>query len=110
MVCVKVVSSVTALIEKFKALRRLSRYIILFIKYPRSNSLRMAAILSDENFKCIFLNKIDKIPIRISMKFVPMIPIDNKPEMVQVMAWRLFGVKPLLELMLTQLTDAYMRY
>ena len=47
--------------------------------------------------------------IRISLMFVPKGPIDNKPALVQVMAWRRTGNKPLPESMLTQLwTDAYM--
>ena len=35
------------------------------------------AILADDNFKCIFLNENDRIPIKISLKFVPRSPIDN---------------------------------
>ena len=50
-----------------------------------------------------------RIPIRSSQKFVPRSPIDNKPAMVQVMAWRQTDDKPLPEPMLTQFTDAYMR-
>ena len=45
---------------------------------------KMVAILTDENFKCIFLNENDRIPIRISLKFVPRSPIDNKSALVQV--------------------------
>ena len=48
----------------------------------------MAAILSDDIFKHIFLNEDDKIPIQMSLKLVPRSPIDNKPALVQVMAWR----------------------
>ena len=48
--------------------------------------------------------------IQISLKFVPEGPIDNKAVLVQVMAWRRTGDKPLSELMLTQFTDAYMRH
>ena len=48
--------------------------------------------------------------IFISLKFVLRSPIDNKPALVQVMAWRQTGDKPLPELMLTQFTDAYMRH
>ena len=55
----------------------------------------MAAILADDNFKCTFLNENDKIPIRISLKFVPSSLIDNKPALAQVMAWRRQGGKPL---------------
>ena len=42
----------------------------------------MAAILADDNFKCIFFNENDRIPIRISLKFDPRSPIDNKPALV----------------------------
>ena len=52
----------------------------------------------NENF-CIF--------IRISLKFVPKGQIDNKPALVQVIAWRRTGDKPLPEPMLTQFTDIY---
>ena len=66
------------------------------------NSLldKTAAILTGDNFKCIFLNENDTIPIRISLKFVTRCRIDNKPAFVQVMAWRRTGDKPLPELML----------
>ena len=68
----------------------------------------MAAILADDIFKCIFLNENDRIPIQISLKFVPRSPIDNKAALVQVMAWRRTAAKPLPEPMLTQFPDAYM--
>ena len=61
-------------------------------------------------FKCISLNEIICILIRISLKFVPTVPIDNKWTLVQVMAWRRTGDKPLSELMLTQFADVYMRH
>ena len=48
---------------------------------------KMATILADGIFKCIFLNENDIIQIEISLKFVPTSPIDNKPALVQVMAW-----------------------
>ena len=41
--------------------------------------------------------------IRISLKFVPKVPNDNKSALVQVMAWRRPGDKPLSELMLVSL-------
>ena len=53
----------------------------------------MAAILADDNFKCIFLYENDIIPIRISLKFVPRSPMDNMPALVQIMAWRRPGDK-----------------
>ena len=70
----------------------------------------MAANLADDNFKCTFLNENDRILIQISRKFVPRRPIDNKPALVQVMAWRWTGDKPLPEPMLTLFTDANMRH
>ena len=72
-----------------------------------SSPKKMAAILSDDNFKCIFFNKNDRIPIRISLKYVPLSPIENKPALVQVIAWRRRGDKWLPEPMLTQFTDIY---
>ena len=50
--------------------------------------------------------------IQISLKFDPKGPIDNKSTLVQVMAWRQTGVKPLAELTLSsaQFTDAYMQH
>ena len=73
----------------------------------------MAAIWADNNFKCIFLNENDGILVRISLKFVPRSPIDNKSALVQVMAWCRTGDKAdksLPELMLAQFTDAYMQH
>ena len=62
--------------------------------------------MADNNF----MNGNDRIPIRISLKFVPMGPIGNKPALVQVMAWRRTGDKLLLEPMLTQFTYTYMQH
>ena len=70
----------------------------------------MAAILAYDNLKCIFLTENNTILIRISLKFVPKSPIDNKQALVQVMAWCQIGDNPLPELMLTPFTDAYMRH
>ena len=47
---------------------------------------KMAAILADDIFKCIFMNESYRIPIQISLKFVARSPIDDKPGLVQVMA------------------------
>ena len=70
----------------------------------------MAAILADDIFKCIFLKENDRIAIRISLKFVRRSPIDNNPALVQGMAWRRIGDKPLPEPMMALFTGAYMRY
>ena len=40
-------------------------------------------------------------------KFVPESPVDNKPALVRVMAWRRLGDKTLSEPMLTQFADIY---
>ena len=50
------------------------------------------------------------ISIRISLKFVPKGLINNKSALAQAVAWRRTGDKPLPEPMLTQFTNAYMRY
>ena len=70
---------------------------------------KMADILADDKFKRMFLNENASILIQVSLKFVPKGPIDNKSALVQVMAWRRTGDKPLPEAMMTQFTDAYMR-
>ena len=70
----------------------------------------MVDILSDDIFTGIFLIENDRILIQISLKFVPRSPIDNRPALVQVMAWRRRGDKPFPEPMLTQFTDAYMQH
>ena len=62
----------------------------------RKNDRRFA----DDVFKCIFLNENVWIPIKISLKFVPKGTINNIPALVQIMAWRRSGDKPLSEPML----------
>ena len=70
----------------------------------------MATILADDIFNRIFLNENNRIPIRIPFKYVPSSPIDNKPVLVRVMAWRRTGDKPLSESIFIRFTDAYMRH
>ena len=57
----------------------------------------MATNLADDIFNRIFLNENVWISIEISLKFVPKGPIDNKLALVQIMAWRRTGGKPLPE-------------
>ena len=63
--------------------------------YWRRHSVdKIAAILADNIFSCIFsifLNESDRILIQISLKYVPRSHLDNKPTLVQVMAWRRTG-------------------
>ena len=63
---------------------------------PRQNGRRFA----DDTFECIFLNENVWILIKISLKFVPKGPINNNPALVQMMAWRQSGNKPLSEPMM----------
>ena len=68
---------------------------------PRQNGRHCA----DDIFKCILLNENVWIPNKISLKFVPKGPINNIPSLVQIMAWRRPGDKPLSEpIMVSSLT------
>ena len=58
---------------------------------------------ADNIFKCIFFNKHVRISIEISLKFVPKGPIKNIAALVQIMAWRQPGNKPLSEPMMVRL-------
>ena len=58
---------------------------------------------ADDIFKRIFFNENVWISIKISLKFVPKGPINNIPALVQIMAWRRLGDKPLSEPMMASL-------
>ena len=66
---------------------------------PRQNGRHFA----DDILNSIFLNENVRIPIKISLTFVPKGPIDNIPSLVQTMAWRRPGDKPLSEPMMVRL-------
>ena len=66
---------------------------------PRQNGRHFP----DDIFKCIFLNENVWFSIKISLKFVPKDPINNMPALVQIMAWRRPGDKPLSEPMTVSL-------
>ena len=66
---------------------------------PRQNG----RYFPEDIFKLIFLNENVLILIKISLKFVPIGPINNIPALVQVMAWRRPGGKPLSEPMMVSL-------
>ena len=57
-------------------------------------------LFADDTFKRIFLNEDVLIWIKISLKFVAKGPINNIPALVQIMAWRRPGDKPLSETMM----------
>ena len=67
---------------------------------PRPNRRYFA----DDIFKRIFFNENVWISIKISLKFVPKGPINNIPALVQIMAWRRSGDKPLSEPMMVGLS------
>ena len=58
---------------------------------------------ADDIVKRIFFNENVWISINISLKFVPEGPINNIPALVQIMAWRRSGDKPLSEPMMVSL-------
>ena len=66
---------------------------------PRQNGCHFA----DVTFKRIFVNENVRILIEISLKFVPKGPINNIPALVQIIAWRRSGDKPLSEPMIVSL-------
>ena len=66
---------------------------------PRRNEQHFA----DDIFKRIFFNENVWILIKISLKFVPKGPIYSIPALVQIMAWRRSGDKPLFVPMMVSL-------
>ena len=72
---------------------------------PRRNGHHFA----DDIFKCIFLNENISISIKISLQFVPKCPINNIPVLVQIMARRCSGDKPLSKPMMVSL-PTHMRH
>ena len=71
----------------------------LNILRPRQNGRHFA----DDIFKWIFLNENVWVPTEISLKFVPHGPINNIAALVQIMAWRQPGDKPLSGPMIVRL-------
>ena len=68
---------------------------------PRQNG----RLFADDIFKRILLNETIRISTQNSLKFIPKGLINNNPALVQIMAWRRPGDKPLFEpIMVTLLT------
>ena len=65
---------------------------------PKQNGHHFA----DDTFKRIFLNENIRISMKYSLKVVPNGPINNIPALVQIMACRLVGAKPLSETMMVR--------
>ena len=71
---------------------------------PRQDGRHFA----DDIFTCIFFNENGCILIKFSLKYVRKGSIDNNPALVQIMAWRRPGDKPLSEpMMVRSLTHTY---
>ena len=74
-------------------------------KYSKRNTRRVNALrprqngrhFADDTFNRIFVNENVRISIEFSLKFVPKGPSNNIPALVQIMAWRRPGDKPLSE-------------
>ena len=66
---------------------------------PRQNGLHFP----DDIFKFVFLDENVWISLKISLKFVTMERINNIPALVEIMAWRRPGDKPLSEPMIVRL-------
>ena len=66
---------------------------------PRRNRSHFA----DDIFKCISENENEWMSLRISLKFIPKVRINNIPTLVLIMAWRRPGDKPLSEPMMVSL-------
>ena len=74
---------------------------------PRQNGCKF----TEDTFKRIYLNEDVRIFIKIPLKFVAKGPINNIPALVQMMAWRRPGDKPLSEPMLdSPMLDSLLTY
>ena len=73
---------------------------------PRQNCRHFA----DDIFKSFFLNENVWISLKISLKFVPKVRINNISALVQIMAWRRAGDKSLSESMLASFGGTYTRH
>ena len=91
----------TGIVENSKHSWHFSKLLNIY----RVNSLRPrqdCRHFQDGIFKYVFLNEYVKSSNNVSL-FVPKGPIDNIPALVQIMAWRRPGDKPLSEPMMVRL-------
>ena len=71
----------------------------------------MAAVTQTAFFKYIFLNENFGVLNKISLKYIPLGQFDNLAALVQIMAWRRSGHKPLSEPMVAKpFSEAMMEY
>ena len=64
----------------------------------------------NQTFPNEFLNENVHISLKISLRLISKVQINNIPALVQKMAWRRSADKPLPEPMMRQFADAYMRH
>ena len=79
---------------------RLSVATISSVKYHAITTLRPRQCgrhFADNIFRCIFLNENVWISLKISLKFVPKVRINNIPALAPIMGWCQPGDKPLSE-------------
>ena len=70
------------------------------IRYKHIEAVTKWRFFPGDIFKCIFMDGNFGISIRISLKLILKIPINNKPALVQMMTWRRPGDEPLSEPMM----------
>ena len=81
-----------------RPMRRAVGMLLIIILRLRQHGRHFA----DAIFKCIFMNENIWFPIKISLQFVPKGLINYIPALVQIMAWRRPGDKPLSEPMMVR--------
>ena len=78
----------------------IGRGVVLLTHWGR---YKMTAFFPDDSLKCIFLYENVLILIKNSLNLIPKAPINDIPALVQIMAWRRPGDKPLSEPMVVTL-------
>ena len=76
-----------------------TRRLVINTLRPRQNGRHFP----DKIFKCIFLNEDARISLKIPLKFVPKVRINNIPALLEIMSWRRLGDKPLSQPMMVSL-------
>ena len=76
---------------------------LFYISFNKLRPRQNGRHFPDDIFKYILLNENVWILLKISLKFVPKGPIDNISSLIQIMAWRRWGDKPLSEAMVFSL-------
>ena len=79
-------------------LRSITPYGITILQWDNTLRLRQnGRHFADDTFNRIYVNENFRISTKFSLKFVPKGPINNIPALIQIMAWRRPGDKPLSE-------------